>query len=91
MEKFSFETILKSLECGREIEFSYNKKQYSITNSNGYWNFCCDTDNRLIEKICPFEDSSALISRISVYFIDSTPISAIFDEGKYDTSSIYIL
>lgn len=62
MEKIMFKQILDSLELGREIEFSYNNRQYSITNSEGYWNFCCDTDPVTTEKICPFEDRASLIS-----------------------------
>ena len=37
-----FRTIADSLAAGREIEFSSHGKAYSITNSGGYWHFCCD-------------------------------------------------
>ena len=89
MEKITFQTIVDSLQRGQEIEFSYNNKQYSITNSNGYWNFCCDTDNRTIEKICSFGDKSALISQVSSYCIDGIPIPIIFNE--HAVSSVCIL
>lgn len=90
MEKIMFKQILDSLELGREIEFSYNNRQYSITNSEGYWNFCCDTDPVTTEKICPFEDRASLISRISAYSIENTPLPLIFDEEKYDKNSLCI-
>ena len=91
MDKITFQTIIDSLKCGREIEFAYGGKQYSITNSQGYWNFCCDTNNSLIERICPFEDKATLITHVSSYSIDDTLISTIFDEEKYDVSSVCIL
>lgn len=91
MDKITFQAIVDSLRDGREIEFSYKDKQYSITNSNGYWNFCCDTDNVLIEKICPFKDKEALVKRVGMFSIDGTPIPMIFNEAKYDMSSVCIL
>lgn len=91
MDKITFQVIVDSLKCGREIEFSYKDKQYSITNSKGYWNFCCDTDNRIIEQICPFEDKAALIARVTSFCIEDTPIPFIFDEESYDVSSVCIL
>ena len=91
MEKISFETIKDSLNCGREIEFSYQNKQYSITNSQGYWNFCCDTDNRTMERICPFADREALMAWVSALCIEGTPLPCIFDEEKYEASSVCIL
>ena len=74
MDKITFQVITDSLRCGREIEFSYNNKQYSITNSRGYWNFCCDTDNRIIEKICPFKDKETLVDRVAAFCIEGTSI-----------------
>lgn len=91
MDRIAFQVILDSLRCGQEIEFSYKGKQYSITNSNGYWNFCCDTDNKVIERICPFEDKKTLIERVRSFCVDGAPISMIFDEGMYDVSSVCIL
>lgn len=88
---FPFQSIIDYLKCGREIEFSYKGKQYSITNSNGYWNFCCDTENCLIEKICSFENKDKLITKVKSYSIDGTLISEIFDENRYDPSSVCIL
>lgn len=91
VNNFSFSTISECLICGREIEFSYQGKQYSITNSNGYWNFCCDTDNRFSQRICPFGNKDALIDYMKRQSIDGTPLSTIFDNKQFDDSSICIL
>lgn len=42
-----FKDLASNLLAGREIEFSYKGKQYSITNGNGRWILCCDTDKLL--------------------------------------------
>ncbi len=87
----SFSVISGCLRCGREIEFSYQSKQYSITNSQGYWNFYCDTDNKLIQRICPFEDKETLTAYVKMQRIEGTPIPEIFDNMLYDDSSVCIL
>lgn len=88
---FSFSSIAEYLACGREIEFAYKGKQYSITNSGGYWNFFCDTEQRLIDKICPFEDRRALIAYAETCKIDGMPLCRIFDENRYDAKTVCIL
>lgn len=87
----TFQTIVDALKDGREIEFSYKDKQYSITNSNGYWNFCCDTENRIIEDICEFNDKITLISWAESTCIDNILLSVIFDEKVDSISSVCIL
>lgn len=88
----SFSTILDCLSCGCEIEFSYQGKQYSITNdSQGNWNFCCDTDSKLIQCICPFEDKNTLLSYVKMQNIEGTPLFEIFDKMLYDDSSVCVL
>ena len=91
MDKITFQIVVDNLKCGREIEFFYNEKQYSITNSKGYWNFCCDTENMTIERICPFEDKETLVARVSELCIEDVPISKIFGEEGYKVSKICIL
>ena len=66
MNNVPFKMIIEDLNCGREIEFAYHGKKYSITNSEGYWNFCCDTDGIIIERLCPFNDKTKLIERVSI-------------------------
>ena len=51
MMTIGFKVIKDALRCGREIEFTYKGKQYSITNSHGYWQYCCDTDEEVIDII----------------------------------------
>lgn len=91
VNNFLFPAISACLSYGREIEFSYQGKQYSITNSDGYWNFCCDTDGNLIQRICPFENKDMLIAYVKTQKIDGIPIPTIFDNKLYDNSSVYIL
>lgn len=86
-----FSELAEELRQGREIEFAYHGKQYSITNSEEYWNFCCDTDGVIIERLCPFNDKTKLIERVSNIYIEGVPLSTIFDETKYDTQSLCIL
>lgn len=75
------EAIAEPLACGREIEFSCHDKQYSITNWGGYWYFCCDTEDKIIEKICPFEDKTALIACVTAFCIGDTPLPLLFERG----------
>lgn len=77
MDKITFQQIMDNLSCGREIEFSYHGKLYSITTSQGFWNFCCG--DRLLEKICSFEDKDALVKKVAMYRIDDISIPDIFD------------
>lgn len=86
-----FSELIKELRQGREIEFAYHGKQYSITNSEGCWNFCCDTDSVVIERLCPFDNREELVKRISKQCIEGIPLPAIFNESQYDTQSLCIL
>lgn len=75
---FFFSVILTYLSSGRKIEFSYQGKEYSITNdSSGNWNFCCDTDGKLIKRICTFEDKDALLASVRMQRIEGMPLSEI--------------
>lgn len=91
MNNIKFKDIIEALKIGREIEFVYNKKKYSITNSNGYWYFCCDTNNMLTKKLCKFDEKDLLISKVTIITIDGVLISDIFNNLKYDISKLYIL
>ena len=89
---FSFSAILSYLSSGREIEFSYQGKEYSITNDcHGNWNFCCDTEKKFIQYICPFEDKDVLLASVRAQCIEGTPLSEIFDKMLYDDDSVCIL
>jgi hypothetical protein len=43
------------------------------------------------DKICPFEDKKILVNRVGEFCIDGTSVSSIFNEAKYDISSVCIL
>ena len=90
--KYPFTTILANLSSGREIEFSYHSKEYSITNdSQGNWNFCCDTNDTSVECICSFENKDALLTFAGKKKIEGILLSEIFDKMLYEDSSVYIL
>lgn len=89
---YNFLNISRELEIGREIEFEYRKRKYSITNcADGYWYFYCDTTNTELMKICRFEDKESLIKLISKYKIDDLTIEEIFNSDKYVQQSLCIL
>ena len=76
---------------GREIEFAYKGRQYSITNHSGFWHLCDDTDHILLETICRFEEKDILVSKLSAFVIDDMTIQEIFDKQVYDTKGIDII
>ena len=76
---------------GREIEFAYKGRQYSITNHSGFWHLCDDTDHILLETICRFEEKDTLVSKISAFVIDDMTIQEIFDRQVYDTKGIDVI
>ena len=47
MRNLSFADLADYLKHGREIEFAYNGRQYSITNHSGFWYLSDDTDHIL--------------------------------------------
>ncbi len=92
MVAVKFEDITDALKTGREIEFTYNQKKYSITNSNGFWRLCSDTDTPVIlETICASSERTLLAEKIKNISIEGVSIPDIFDNAKYDLSSLYIL
>lgn len=91
MNERNYNSIAEFLKAGREIEFSYNKKNYSITTISGFWQVCCDTDNVVLEKVCRSEEFELLESRIANVRIDGVNMSTIFDNLLYDISSLCVL
>ena len=87
----TFTDLAEYLTHGREIEFAYKSRQYSITNHSGFWHFCDDTDNILLETICPFDDKEALVSKTALFVIDGHTIQQIFDSQLYDSESLCII
>lgn len=91
MSWIRFNDLADYLRHGREIEFSYKGRKYSITNHSGFWHLCDDTDHVLIKTICRFEEKDILISQIAVTVIDDITIQQIFDRQVYDTENLYII
>lgn len=86
-----FNSIAEYLRHGREIEFTYQDRQYSITNHSGFWYLCDDTEHILLEEICRVEEKDILISKVADSMIDGLSIQQIFDRRVYDTKKIYVL
>lgn len=91
MENITFCDLADYLKQGREIEFVYNGRMYSITNHSGFWYLCDDTDHILLDKVCRFDEKEILVSKIAETMIDGRTITEIFDERLYDTEGLYIL
>lgn len=91
MEDIRYNSLANLLKKGREIEFAFNQKNYSITTHSGFWYLCCDTDDTLLDTVCRFEEKDVLVSKIAAAIIDGITIAQIFDELLYDQSSLYIL
>ena len=51
MRDITFDDLANYLRHGREIEFAYNGRQYSITNHSGFWYLCVDTDHILLDTL----------------------------------------
>ena len=91
MREINYNSLAEFLKTGREIEFAYNQKNYSITNHSGFWYLCCDTDDTLLDTVCRFEEKDVLVSKIATTIIEGMTIAQIFDELLYDPSSIDII
>ena len=91
MSSVVFNDLADYLQHGREIEFAYKDRQYSITNHSGYWYLCDDTDHILLETVCRFEDKETLVSRISNTVIEDLTIQQMFDRQVYDTEKLSII
>lgn len=91
MEKFTFENIASFLRSGREVEFAYNGKQYSITNRNGMWYLCCDTDNFMLSELCEYQAFDALVAKVSSFTLYNSTIADVFNHCLYETGSVCIL
>ena len=91
MRKLSFADLADYLQHGREIEFAYHGRQYSITNHSGFWYLCDDTDHILLYTLCRFEEKEHLVSRIAIFTIDGLTIQEIFDQQLYSEDGLGIL
>lgn len=91
MQDVTFYDLADYLKHGREIEFAYNGRQYSIMNHSGFWYLCDDTDHILRDTFYPFEEKELLVSRIAIFTIDGLTIQEIFDGKLYSVDGLAIL
>lgn len=91
MHSVVFNDLADYLRHGREIEFTYKGRQYSITNHSGFWYLCDDTDHILLETVCRFEEKETLVSRIAITVIDDLTIQQMFDRQVHDTEKLCII
>ena len=91
MSSMAFNNLAEYLKQGREIEFSHNGRQYSITNHSGFWYLCDDTDHICLETICRHEEKELLVSKCADFRIEGLSLQQIFDGRFYDAETLYIL
>ena len=86
-----FQDLADYLIRGRELEFAYNGRQYSITNHSGFWYLCDDTDHILLDTLSRFEEKELLVSKVAASCLDGMTIREIFDRQLYDADEVSIL
>ena len=91
MHAIDFAAFADYLRRGREIEFVYKGRGYSITNHAGLWYLCDDTSHTLLETLCPFEEKDLLVEKIAIAVLGDLTIREIFDRGVYDREKLCIL
>ena len=91
MRDITFDDLANYLRHGREIEFAYNGRQYSITNHSGFWYLCDDTDHILLDTLSQFEEKELLVSKVAASCLDGMSIREIFDRQLYDADEMSIL
>ncbi len=85
---YPFDKMVSDLRIGREIEFAYGGRNYSISQNAEGWQFCCD--NVLLTQV--HEDVEFLIRELTTdVSIEGLGLPAIFDQTLYQSSSLYIL
>lgn len=85
----TFSELADFLNHGREIEFRYEGKDYSITNSHFGWQFCCDTDGTTI-RLCEFHKFDVLVDEVRNIEVEGISIENIFNKqlGKLEILNI---
>ena len=91
MRDITFDDLANYLRHGREIEFAYNGRQYSITNHSGFWYLCDDTDHILLDTLSRFEEKVLLVSKVAASCLDGMTIREIFDRQLYHVDEVSIL
>ena len=91
MRGIAFYDLADYLRHGREIEFAFNGRQYSITNHSGFWYLCDDTDHILLDTLGGFEEKELLVSRVADSSLDGMTIREIFDRQLYHADEVFII
>ena len=91
MRNLSFADLADYLKHGREIEFAYNGRQYSITNHSGFWYLSDDTDHILLDTLSRFEEKDLLVSKVAISVMKNLNIQEIFDRQLFADDELAIL
>ena len=91
MRNLSFADLANYLRHGREIEFAYNGRQYSITNHSGFWYLCDDTDHILLDTLSRFEEKDLLVANIATSVLGDLTIQEIFDRQFFADDELAII
>lgn len=91
MRDITFYDLADYLKHGREIEFAYNGRQYSITNHSGFWFLCDDTDHVLLDTLSRFEEKDLLVSKVAASVLGDLTIREIFDRQLCAEDKLAIL
>ena len=91
MRNLSFADLADYLKHGREIEFAYNGRQYSITNHSGFWYLCDDTDHILLYTLCRFEEKDLLVANVATSVLGDLTIQEIFNRQLFADDGLAIL
>lgn len=83
-----FDCLIKYLINGREIEFSYNNKNYSIANFDNYWYFFSGSEN-IDYELSQFYDTKTLIKKVSEISIEGVSIKDIINNKKYEDLYVF--
>lgn len=87
----NYNKLIKYLKNGREIEFTFNELNCSMTNFNNEWYFSINgNDENKSFVLSDFEDYDTLIESINKIVIEGKSIKEIFDNRKYDENSLSI-
>lgn len=91
VRNITFSDLADYLKHGREIEFAFNDRQYSITNHSGFWYLCDDADHILLDTLSRFEEKDLLVSKVAASVLGDLTIQEIFDRQLYAEDKLAIL
>lgn len=86
-----FQELIDYIKVGREIEFVYNDKHYSITSYEKEWKMYCDDTKEELLNVLKSKDNDLLIEELMNFSIEGRLLKDIFDKEEYDEKGLYIL